>query len=175
MLSPCAAQNPLRLMPLCSNSETRRWPSARLRRRNSGTTLLESIPPLQHDSMANGRMGLLECIRPNGVHRPWVETRVSDRLAVFCPWPKTLPDFPMSDPCFTGISDSSPRMAEDYPFRPSGIHHNAKRDRDAPEARDSSLASIPRVEQPVPWRDVAARPGSRRSSLRITDRCGSGS
>ena len=33
----------------------------------------------------------------------------------------------MPDPCFTGISRSSLRMAEDYPFRPCGIHHNSKR------------------------------------------------
>ena len=37
-------------------------------------------------------------------------------------------------------------MAKEYPFRPDGIHHNSKRDRDdsqsVPESRDSSTASF---------------------------------
>ena len=55
------------------------------------------------------------------------------------PLAKNLPGFLMPDPCFTGISRSSPRMAADYPFRPCGIHHNSMRDREdgrsVPESR----------------------------------------
>src|ERR1035441_3270093 len=58
-------------------------------------------------------------------------------LAAFCPWPKTFPDFLMPDPCFTGISDSSPRMAAEYPFRPCGIHHNSAESGSALRARVS--------------------------------------
>src|SRR5271165_6784619 len=100
-------------------------------------------------------------------------------LAVFCPWPKTFPDFPMPDPCFTGISRGSPRMAADYPFRPYGTHHNSKGSRGspqfAPESRDSSTASIPWDGRRVPGRGVATRSDSRRSWRRITGRYGSGS
>jgi hypothetical protein len=54
----------------------------------------------------------------------------SEHLTVIYPWPKTLPDFLMPELCFTGISRSSLPMAEDYPFRPCGIHDNAKPDRE---------------------------------------------
>jgi hypothetical protein len=57
-----AAQNSLRLIPLCLNSETRRSASARLRRRNAASTPFVFMPKLQHRSRNNGRMGLPECI-----------------------------------------------------------------------------------------------------------------
>jgi hypothetical protein len=65
-LSPRIAQNSLRRRPLCSNSDTTRATSARLRRRNDGTTPFESIPTLQHNEKTNGRMGLPEWIQLKG-------------------------------------------------------------------------------------------------------------
>ena len=62
-LKPCAAQNSLRLRPLCSNSDTSRSASARLRLRSPALTPIAFMPSLQHRSNDNGRMALLECIR----------------------------------------------------------------------------------------------------------------
>ncbi len=68
-LSPCAAENSLRPSPLCSNSETRRSISARLRLCIPAPAPFVLMPPLQHRSKTNGRMGLLECIRKTAAAR----------------------------------------------------------------------------------------------------------
>src|SRR5260370_8009010 len=62
-LSPRVAQNSLRRSPLCSNSETRRFASARLSLRFTATTPLAFIPTLQHSANPNGRMALPERAR----------------------------------------------------------------------------------------------------------------
>jgi hypothetical protein len=102
-----------------------------------------------------------------------------DIFGCFRAWPKNLGDFACSAACLAAISECRFCTAEAYPFRPDGIHHNSKLDRDdsqsVPESRDSSTASIPRGRRPVPGRGAATRPGSRRSWLRTTGRCGSGS
>src|SRR5271166_3701922 len=70
-------------------------------------------------------------------------------LAAFCPWPKTLPDFLMLDPRFTGISDSSPRMAEEYRLRPCRIRHNF-----AESGRAAVLARFSQYDQTTTLRTL---------------------
>jgi hypothetical protein len=79
-LSPCAAENSLRPNPLCSNSQTRRSTSARLRRRFPVITPFAFIHQLQHRSKANERMGLPERLR-----KSTIASRVSRRsLPISC-------------------------------------------------------------------------------------------
>src|ERR1035441_966245 len=100
----------------------------------------------------------------NGESNPW-ETRTTP-----CPFLK-------GNLC--SVYEDRPGDCSDYPHLYksdfTGIHHNAKRNRGAPESRDSSTASSLGSGRPAPVRDAAVRPGSRRSSRHITGMCGSGS
>ena len=76
---------------------------------------------------------------------------------------------PRNSPDRTKVGVISARLRKD----------NSKLGRDGsqsvPGSPDSSTASIPRGRRPVPGGGAATRPGSRRSWLRTTGRCGSGS
>jgi hypothetical protein len=50
----------------------------------------------------------------------------TDFLAVFCPWPKTLPDFLMPDACFTAFHEATNPLESLKEGSPIGTGAKAK-------------------------------------------------